>query len=440
MSVDQNSPSIYVPEGLTAPTAEALEAAARARKQLEQMSTRNGKPEVWAESKWWGFHVYLNKPALDLGLELAPLFVDMLCEFLPSAVSTVVGHYMMVYLEVVKHVDRGYGVKLTSPWIMWTALVPTALNAPVDRNLYWTVFEPDQWSPSEQFQENFTTSNPALAEFRGDLYAAHVGGGDEYCWWIRYDREHGWGPSIKIEGARSSTGPALAAFQDRLHMVHRARTDNMLWHTSFDGTRWQPSVPLGTNSTSSPALAVFQNQLVLVHKGADSSMWYLRYDGSKWFDGKQIPGAYTITYPALAVFGNELHCVQVGTEDVRDLWHMRFNGNTWHSNTRLYEKRSDRGVALAVYKNHLYCAARGSGNQNLWWTRYNGSSWGPYIRFNSNNNSGHGPALIHYRDSNSTSDQLMCLHRGTGSKGVGLSLDQPDHAEEPAPADTPPAD
>ncbi|MCU1639956.1 MAG: hypothetical protein JWN03_231 [Nocardia sp.] len=78
---------------------------------------------------------------------------------------------------------------------------------------------------------------------------------------------------------------------------------------------------------------------------------------------------------------------------------MRFNGNTWHSNTRLYEKRTEMGVGLAVYQNELYCAALGSGNQYLRWTRYNGSSWSPYIRFNSNNNSGHGTALV--RDSNS---------------------------------------
>jgi hypothetical protein len=51
--------------------------------------------------------------------------------------------------------------------------------------------------------------------------------------------------------------------------------------------------------------------------------------------------------------------------------------------------------------------------------------------------SGAGPALIVYRDPNGTEDQLMCVHRGFGSKSApALTSDAQESASTaPGPAD-----
>ncbi|MGW0315147.1 hypothetical protein [Streptomyces flavidovirens] len=73
---------------------------------------------------------------------------------------------------------------------------------------------------------------------------------------------------------------------------------------------------------------------------------------------------------------------------------------------------SAEGPALAAFNVHLYCVHRGGSDGKLWWTRYNGSTWGTDTSL-PNRFSAQGPAIVVYRDKNGTRDQLMCVHRGS---------------------------
>lgn len=95
--------------------------------------------------------------------------------------------------------------------------------------------------------------------------------------------------------------------------------------------------------------------------------------------------------------------------------------------------RTDANPALAVFDNKLHCVQRGHGNgdQDLWYTTLNGSTWSTDTRI-PNHKSSAGPAAITYRDKHGTANQLLVVHRGSGSRAAGA-----DTIEAEAEASTP---
>ncbi|WP_406300788.1 hypothetical protein OG948_55850 (plasmid) [Embleya sp. NBC_00888] len=80
------------------------------------------------------------------------------------------------------------------------------------------------------------------------------------------------------------------------------------------------------------------------------------------------------------------------------------------------------GPGMAVFENKLYCIHRshGGGDDNLFWTRFDGGTWTPDAVFPSHR-SGAGPAAVAYRDRNGTKDQLLVIHRGYGNRAAGTA-------------------
>ncbi|WP_197039987.1 hypothetical protein [Nocardia sp. NRRL WC-3656] len=443
MSVQQNShttvgadgsvPAVdvsYIPEDMTPPTVEAIEAGRQAQVELAQIQ---GNPEVSAEAKWWGFRVFLNHEAVNLSAEIYPRIATLVGQFLPAPIGTIVGAYCKAHSVIMKRVDKGRGVVLTSPWVAIAALVPTPMGWPsTDTSLWWTVFEEEHgWSQDEEFPKHASEANPALAAFEGKLFCVHRGGGsDKSLWQTLYDPDTGWSEDRRFAQHASDAGPALAVFDGALHCVHKGNgTVDSWWtkKTSSTGTWSQDQVIARHATDAGPALAVFKNKLYCVRRGSgsDKNLWWstLASSSSNWSRDAAIPGAASDSNPALAVFRDssgveKLYCVHKGNGSDKSLWYTTTtDGQNWSADRKFPNHGTNAGPALAVFKNKLYCVHRGNRDQSLWWTRLDShnSTWTP-DRELSQHASHAGPALIVYRDKNSTKDQLMCVHRGYGPK------------------------
>lgn len=408
---EQPPSATFENEAYVAPP-EAMERAERARKELEARGL-----EVKPEAKWWGFQIVMNQEAVDAYLEIKDLIADVLGAILKEPLSSLVALAAMAQKVWVQAVSRGYGCKLVSPWISPTMLIPVGLGPKEDLNLWWTVHEPSQaqiWSEDERFAGHESAANPALAEFNGQLICVHRGGADTYLWYTTFNPDTGWTQDTKLGGHMSSDGVALAVFGGKLHCVYKAHNGFNLWHSTYNGSQWTNSTRLPHESARGPALAVFGGQLHLVHRGGqDIKLWHATFNGTSWSTDRDLGGHESAANPALAVYGNKLHLVHRGGRDNR-LWHATYSGSSWSADSQIPNAESLEGPALAAFGGDLYCIHRGygSGDQNLWWTKYR-TSWSADTKF-PGHLSGAGPAAIAYKDKNGTKDQLMVVHRGWG--------------------------
>ncbi|WP_372405456.1 hypothetical protein [Streptomyces luteireticuli] len=329
--------------------------------------------EVHAVAYWWGFEIYLNAEAAKLAAQITKIIGAVVSKLPPlKPIAPIIKAYFELRALWIKQAGDPHGCKLVSPWVAPGMLIPIPLGRKEDTSLWWTVFEPEQgWTNDKKFTAHHSGSHPALAEFQGRLYCVHrgYGGDDNHLWWTVYDPKKGWSDDTKFPGHTSADGPALAVFGGKLHCVHRGGgSDSSLWHTTFDGTDWSADTKLPHHTSNSN--------------------------------------------PALAVFGGKLHCVHRGSSDT-NLWHTTFDGASWSSDTKLTQHLGMEGPGLAVFDNKLYCVHRGSEDQHLWWAAYDGGSWSSDQRL-PGHASVSGPAVIAYRDSNGTRDQLLVIHRGHG--------------------------
>jgi hypothetical protein len=127
---------------------------------------------------------------------------------------------------------------------------------------------------------------PALAEFKGKLYAIWRGAGtDDQLWYASFDGSK-WAAPARIGGVGTSAAPSLAVFRDKLYAAWKGRrTEQTLWFASFDGLKWSGRARIpGGSSSAGPWLSVFRDKLYAAWKGmnTDQILWYASFDGSKW--------------------------------------------------------------------------------------------------------------------------------------------------------------
>jgi hypothetical protein len=87
-------------------------------------------------------------------------------------------------------------------------------------------------------------------------------------------------------------------------------------------------------------------------------------------------------------------------------------GGVWGDHAKFPGNRSAAGASLAVYNEALYCVHRGSPDQYLWFSTFDGDkSWKEGVSFTGNAKSNGNPALALYRD------RFHCVFPGT-DKGI----------------------
>ena len=101
---------------------------------------------ISSDTKWWGYVLHLNEDATQL-LEQIDKFGEKLTAVLPPEIrpiSKAIKYYLKLRNVAIKLEDRGQGVKLVSPWIAPTLLVPLPDGPHVDDSqLRWSTLSND---------------------------------------------------------------------------------------------------------------------------------------------------------------------------------------------------------------------------------------------------------------------------------------------------------
>ncbi|MBM7116237.1 hypothetical protein [Archangium primigenium] len=384
---------------------------------------------VRLETHWWGFTLHLNEAATQL-LEQIDKWEGYLVKVLGSELgpcASLIKYYLKARNLIIKAEDQnGLGVRLVSPWIMPTLLVPLPETGGHvdDSQLRWSAFDPSSgaWGPEQKLSHVYAEYGAELAVFQDKLFCVARGGGsDSHLWWMTFDGE--WSTYEQVGGSVfSADAPGLAAYQGKLHLVARGGgNDQTFWWSTFDGHGWSGYQQiLGGHATSQcgPALVEFQGKLHLVARGSgsDSSLWWTTFDGHGWSRYQQIHGdrASSICSPSLVVFQGKLHLLARGSGKDQSIWWMTYDGNTWttYQQIRGGHAYSQSSPSLTVFQDTLYLVARGGGkDQTLWWTTFDGQGWGQY-RQSDGVHTWMRPRIITYRHPSGTRDQLLCVNRG----------------------------
>ncbi len=220
-------------------------------------------------------------------------------------------------------------------------------------------------------------------------------GNDGQLWYNSFGVGSSWAGDQQVANVGMSVGPALLVEGDILYLFHQGSgNDGQLWYTSndgFNGWTGDQQVP-NTGMSESPAAAVYPGSgsfaPFVFHQGFgnDGQLWYNRYNGGgSWAGDQQVPNTGMSGSPALAVYGGGaglLYVFHQGFGNDGQLWYNSYNGSSWTGDRQVPNTGMSGSPALAVYGENLaqndtlYVFHQGSGNDGqLWYNRYNGSSW-----------------------------------------------------------------
>lgn len=230
-----------------------------------------------------------------------------------------------------------------------------------DQRIWWMQYNGhnganDWFGPHPMGPGSFVSLyGPALATFRGGLYAAWRGGAnlatgqEDYAIRIASTGNAGsdgnapWSSPVLIPGAQSPWGPSLAVAPNGQLFALWADTNGRLTHSSSpDGsTTW--SAPQAINqpgfvSWSQPALAVHDGVIWAAWRGGvtpsngqslptDDQQLYFSFsfdNGASWCSVQEIPGGFSYLGVAIASFDNTVHALWSGADfggTDQNLWH-----------------------------------------------------------------------------------------------------------------------
>lgn len=283
------------------------------------------------------------------------------------------------------------------------------------------------WSKSFKLPDHHTSYSIGLATLPDNrLVCVHRGArADTSLWWTIADSK-GWGKDQQFPKHHSANGASLAMYDGALHCVHRGGiSDDWLYHTVYDAAKnsWsEDKVQRDMRSNQNPAIAPYtdkdgQQWLFCVHRGweKDDRLWYSKYDGHGWTKTKPISedGHHSWGAPALALYQGVLYCVHRGNYGNDNLYYTSFNGQ-WSADEvlpdhHMGDDESHPGsVAIASDGKLLYCVHKGAvGDNNIWWTHFNGRTW------SNDEKTGSGGRYVSLT-AVTNPNRLFCVHQGYG--------------------------
>ncbi|QXJ25790.1 hypothetical protein AGRA3207_007340 [Actinomadura graeca] len=383
------------------------------------------KAEVTFEPLWWGFHLYLNRQAVAQFLADIGGIKDDLKKAAKKnkKVAGLIELYIASRQLWVKAIDKGTGIRFTSPWLVPGAFVPT-------------VWDDGQGKPPPP------PPDP----------------GDTALWWSIWERGKGWSSDRVIPAHRSTHAPALAT--DRAgsyYCVHKGgQGDDRLYLTVYHDGKWslEAKLPDSCTTDNAPAVTWHPTRGVIVlfqKKYEDRVYWTMRPGhgtGGSWSSPARVDDIWVQSgRMAAAVAGDKL-VVTYTDPNLHDLKWTQVDlssGSTlkWRTPQDI-GPRIFNGPALAVDgDNNVICACRVNNitaeyykkpNQDQWTYAKTRDSW---IRTSDNppgfgcvaaTTSGTDFALV-YRDDTTDSTKKDRLMMATTASGqyitYGLSFDEP---------------
>lgn len=177
-----------------------------------------------------------------------------------------------------------------------------------------------------------------------------------------------------------------------------------------------PQMVPEVGSDSVPTCAVYNGKLYAGWKGSsgDTRLWYSTFDGKIWSAQESMPNGFVSSHGVIfATFRRALYAVFKGTDN-SDLWWTRFDGTTWQPLQRTGGMCSPLGPTLTVYRGALYLACKSDLPSwrdlpdAIWWIPFDGQVWKERPR--SDNLTNETPALGVWGEG---SDQkLVMVHKG----------------------------
>ncbi|WP_322872192.1 phosphatidylinositol-specific phospholipase C domain-containing protein [Streptomyces goshikiensis] len=225
--------------------------------------------------------------------------------------------------------------------------------------IYISRLEAGKWSGFVRVASLLTHHAPALTAFNGKLYLAYTGTNANEPNILSSADGTTWSSQTRLPG-RADTGPALAVRDNVLHCAYGASGEIWYnWSTNSAATSWTKSYQVpGAGTAHAPALATHQGKLYLAYRRTLSGKITIHTNTSSgWGASIDLPGT-TLSTPALGVRGTTLNCVVRGGDD--KLWHSSLNGTSWSSFQKINETTTTlSGPAIAAPDaNNLYLVYR----------------------------------------------------------------------------------
>lgn len=112
----------------------------------------------------------------------------------------------------------------------------------------------------------------------------------------------------------------------------------------------------------------------------------------------------------------QILCAHRGKSGDQGLWWTSYNGTTWRGDTEFSNgAQSSSAPAIAADANGvIYCVHRGAGNHDLWWSTFDPVTerWSADTKFTNGNQTNEAPALV------LLGTTLYCVHRGASSASL----------------------
>lgn len=146
-----------------------------------------------------------------------------------------------------------------------------------DDGIYYTKFDGSTWpNPSQVPGITGSSAEPSIAVWNDNsgtrLVLAWKGkDADETLWFSTFDGST-WSPQTRIPNAASSDGPALALFRGEIYAAWKGPgEDARIWFSRYDGSQWANPAPFPSSFASirAPSLVVFRDQLYISFRGCE---------------------------------------------------------------------------------------------------------------------------------------------------------------------------
>lgn len=253
-----------------------------------------------------------------------------------------------------------------------------------DERLFISVFEIGAWSSQTVLDVGTSASRPATARGPGDLlHLLCRGPVDEDDWmWYSLGGPSGMFPRTAFGNTRSAVGPALAPFRGDVYASWRGPGfDQQLRFGPVTGNQ-TPIAGMPGNSSSSPSIAEYGDSLCCAWKGieGDERLFFSRFDGAEWTPVGLLPGGSS-DGPALSVYRGLLFAAWKGISGDDRLFFSIYNGAEWTQQRIVHTVASSAGPALAAVGDKLILAWRGpNDDQQLYYALYDNHDWCPDTR------------------------------------------------------------
>ena len=193
-------------------------------------------------------------------------------------------------------------------------------------------------------------------------------------------------------GTEWQVQPDIAVDGTKVHVVWADKGDGDydIYYRYYDGSSWQNEVQISTDSATEwqcqPTIAVDSGKphVAWIDKGGgDWDIYYTYHNGVAWQTEQQIStdsGTEWQMEPDIALDGTKVHIVWKDDGGDWDIYYRYYDGSSWQTEVEIStdsgtEDQGRPSIAVNSGKVHVAWDDYGSGDWDVYYRYYDGSSW-----------------------------------------------------------------